>query len=119
MDTDASLAARLAGRLALDPGRLRAFYQRWGVAELALFGSVLRDDFRADSDVDIIVTFVPDARHGLFDLMAMEEELAVLFGRPVDLVTRRSVEESDNWIRRRAILDSAVALPGVTADASA
>ena len=98
MVTTGSLAARLAGRLALDQDRLAAFCRRWGVADMALFGSVLRDDFRPDSDVDVLVAFVPDARHGLFDLVEMEDELSGLFGRRVDLVTRRAVEESDNWI---------------------
>ena len=104
------LAARLAGRVALDRGRLAAFCRRWGVTELALFGSVLRDDFGPDSDVDLLVAFAPGARPSLFDLVEMEAELAELVGRGVDLVTRRSVVESDNWIRRRAILDSAVSL---------
>ena len=80
------------------------------MTELALFGSVLRDDFGPDSDVDLLVAFAPGARPSLFDLVEMEAELAELVGRGVDLVTRRSVEESDNWIRRRAILDSAVPL---------
>lgn len=123
MVTPTSLAGHLAGRLTLDRERLAAFCQRWSVTELALFGSVLRDDFRPDSDVDVLVAFAPTARRGLFDLVEMESELAGLFGRRVDLVTRRAVEESDNWIRRRAILDSAVPLPvawpGAVADASA
>jgi predicted nucleotidyltransferase len=110
MVTAAPLAARLAGRLTLDRERLAAFCRRWAVTELALFGSVLRDDFRSDSDVDVLVAFAPGARPGMFDLVDMEEELAGLFGRRVDLVTRRAVEESDNWIRRRAILASAVPL---------
>jgi predicted nucleotidyltransferase len=113
----AALLARLAERLPLDYERLAAFYRRWEVAELALFGSVLQDDFRPDSDVDVLVALAPGARRGLFDLVEMEDELTSIFGRRVDLVTRRTVEESDNWIRRRAILDSAVALPGVVADA--
>ncbi len=114
-----ALLARLAERVPLDFEQLAAFRVRWEVAELALFGSVLRDDFRPDSDVDILVVFSPGARRGLFDLVEMEDELTSIFGRRADLVTRRAVEESDNWIRRRAILDSAVALPGVTADAPA
>jgi uncharacterized protein len=123
MVTTASLAGHLAGRLTIDRQRLAAFCRHWSVTELALFGSVLRDDFRPDSDVDVLVAFVPTARRGLFDLVEMEDELAGLFRRRVDLVTRRAVEESDNWIRRRAILDSAVPLPvswlGTVADASA
>jgi uncharacterized protein len=107
----APLASRLAGRLTLDRERLAAFCRHWAVAELALFGSVLRDDFRPESDVDVLVAFAPAARPSLFDLVEMEAELSELLGREVDLVTRRSVEESDNWIRRRAILDSARPLP--------
>ena len=83
------------------------FCRRWQIRELALFGSVLREDFRPDSDLDILVTFAPDADWGLFDHMRMEQELAAILGRDVDLLTRRSVEQSHNWIRRQAILDSA------------
>jgi len=90
--------------------RLLHFCRKWKVAELALFGSVLRDDFRPDSDVDVLVSFASDAQWGLFDEARMEEELADLFGYPVDLVSRRAVERSENWIRRRAILASAESL---------
>lgn len=84
---------------------LEDFCRRWKITELALFGSVLREDFRPDSDVDVLLSFADDARWGLFDLGRMEEELRTIFGRPVDLITRRSVEESRNYIRRRDILD--------------
>lgn len=103
-------------RLALDESRLTEFCDRWHVDGLELFGSVLREDFRPDSDVDVLVTFLPDANWGLFDHAAMEEELAGLLGRPVDLLTRRAVMQSGNQIRRASILDSAAALvtrPGV------
>ena len=96
--------------VSVDAVALAAFCARWNVAELAVFGSALRDGFGPDSDVDLLVTFRDGARHGLFALAEMEVELEVLFGREVDLVTRRSVEESRNWIRRRAILGSAVPL---------
>ncbi len=96
--------------LLLDRARLAAFCRRWGVAEFALFGSVLREDFGSESDVDVLVTFSPDVQRSLFDLVDMEDELTRIFGRKVDLVTRRAVEESENWIRRQAILRSAVAL---------
>lgn len=81
--------------------------RRWRVTALCLFGSVLRADFRPDSDIDVLVTFAPDSRHSVFDLMRMETELAELFGRKVDLVDRRVVEASPNYIRRRQILESA------------
>jgi predicted nucleotidyltransferase len=83
------------------------FCQRWAISELALFGSVLRSDFRADSDVDILVSFAPEAHWTLLDCVQMERELAEIFGRPVDLVSRRAVEHSSNAIRRRQILESA------------
>lgn len=86
---------------------LVAFCQRWHVHELAFFGSILRADFRPDSDVDVLVTFFPEAEWSLFDHIAMEEELSVLLGRKVDLVSRRAVEGSSNWIRRKAILEAA------------
>lgn len=86
---------------------------------MSLFGPVLRDDFAADSDVDVMVVFAPQARHGAFELSAMRHELEAIFRRPVDLVERRLVEESDNYIRRRHILESAQVIygsrPGVPA----
>ena len=82
------------------------FCRRWKVTEFALFGSVLRDDFGPDSDVDVLVSFAPDARYSLFDLVHMQDELQEAFGRDVDLVTRRAVERSMNPWRREAILGS-------------
>ena len=86
---------------------IAAFCRRWQVVELALFGSALRDDFGPDSDIDLLVSFNPDARPTLFDVVRMQEELSRVLGRKVDLVTRRAVETSRNYIRRRAILGSA------------
>ncbi|MEI7903158.1 MAG: nucleotidyltransferase family protein [bacterium] len=88
------------------------FCRRWQIVELALFGSVLRDDFRPDSDVDVLVSFHPHAQHTLFDMVHMQEELERLFGRKVDLVSRRGIETSRNHIRRRAILESAEVVYG-------
>jgi predicted nucleotidyltransferase len=87
---------------------IAAFCNKWSVSEFALFGSVLRDDFRpGDSDVDVMVVFKPAARPTLFTLGAMTRELRDLFGRPVDLLTRRGVEGMTNVPRRSAILRSA------------
>jgi predicted nucleotidyltransferase len=94
-------------RLPISREALEAFCRRWMVAELSLFGSALRSDFRPDSDVDLLVTFAPDANWGLLEHVAMEQELSALLGRRVDLVSRRAVERSRNWIRRGAILGSA------------
>jgi hypothetical protein len=97
----------VAGALKLDRPEIADFCRRWKVRELAVFGSALREDFRADSDVDLLVTFAPDATWGLLDQVTMEDELATILGRPVDLVSRHAVERSSNWIRREAILGSA------------
>jgi predicted nucleotidyltransferase len=83
------------------------FCQKWKIVELSLFGSVLRDDFRPDSDVDILVTFSLDAEWSLLDHVAMEEEASAIFGRKVDLVSRKAIERSENYIRRKAILETA------------
>ena len=84
--------------------RIAAFCRKWKIAELALFGSVLREDFRPDSDVDVLVTFSPDSDWGVDHLLDMQEELEALFGRAVDLVEKRLVEESRDYIRRKHIL---------------
>lgn len=106
----------------VDAVALAALCDRWKVAELAVFGSVLGERFGPHSDIDLLVTFRDDARHGLFAVAEMEAELEALFGRGVDLVMRRAVEESPNWIRRRAILESAMTLDtrasGEAADAA-
>ena len=87
--------------------KIADFCKRWKIRELALFGSVLRDDFRPDSDIDVLVTFEPEARIGLFAFARIQRELADLLGRPVDLSTRRSIEGSLNQRRLANILESA------------
>ncbi len=98
---------RLQARIGLRPERLAAFCERWQVTELALFGSVLRDDFGPDSDIDVLATFREEARHSLFDLVRMERELGSILERDVDLVERQGVEQSRNYLRRKAILGAA------------
>lgn len=83
------------------------FCRRWKIAELSVFGSVLREDFRPDSDIDFLARFTSDAHWSLFDHLRMERELVTLLGREVDLVSRTSVERSPNWIRREEILGTA------------
>ncbi|MFH0964564.1 MAG: nucleotidyltransferase family protein [Planctomycetota bacterium] len=96
----------MSPRIEVPLGRIREFCRKWRVKEISLFGSVLRDDFRPDSDVDVLVDFQDDGAWGLLDLVHMEEELSAILGRKADLVDRRSVEASRNYIRRRRILDS-------------
>ena len=96
------------GARVMIPGEaVTAFCQRWNITELALSGSVLRPDFKPGSDIDVLVSFSESARYSLFDLIHMEEELKKIFGRAVDLVDRRAIERSRNYIRRQEILSSA------------
>lgn len=88
--------------------QIAEFCRKWNVSEFALFGSVLRDDFRPDSDVDVLVSFPSyEATPSLFDHVEMQDELVEMFGRPVDLLTRGGVEDSRNPVRRQAILETA------------
>ncbi len=93
----------MAAQVAIDQEKITGFCRKWQVTELALFGSVLREDFGPDSDVDVLVTFAPGAPWSTFDLVEMIEELKVIFGRGVDLVEKGGL---DNPLRRRAILSS-------------
>jgi hypothetical protein len=97
-------------RIEIPRDRIAEFCRKWKIEEFALFGSVLRDDFRPNSDVDVLIKYAPDARWSLFDFMHMQEELEGIFGRKVDLVSRAAIEGSENWIRRKAILGSAQVL---------
>lgn len=91
---------------------IEAFCEHWRIVEFALFGSVLRDDFNEDSDVDVLVTFDDDVRYTLFDLVGMGDELEEIFGRKVDFLDRRAVEKSPNYLRRKEILGTAKVIYG-------
>ncbi len=97
----------MSTQIALPADRIATFCKRWQVLELAVFGSVLREDFGPESDVDVLVRFDPRARHTLLDLAHMEDEFSAMLGRKVDLVERAGIERSPNYIRRKAILQSA------------
>ncbi|HKY41255.1 MAG TPA: type II toxin-antitoxin system prevent-host-death family antitoxin [Polyangiaceae bacterium] len=104
---DAAGEAAARGRgLKVDFRKLGAFCERHHVKALYLFGSVLTDAFDAESDIDVM--FEPEGSGpGYFEQMKMADELEALWGRPVDLVSRRAVESSTNPIRKQSILDSA------------
>jgi predicted nucleotidyltransferase len=89
--------------LPIDRGLLDSLCQRFQVEQLALFGSILRDDFRPDSDVDVLVRFRTDAEREVFDLIHMREALERLFDRRVDLVVEAALR---NPFRRASILGS-------------
>ena len=96
----------MAARVGIDPNRIAAFCERHHIRKLALFGSVLRDDFRLDSDVDVLVEFAPNTRVSLFDMVDLEQELSEVVGRRVDL---RTPGDLSRYIRQR-VLDSAEVL---------
>jgi predicted nucleotidyltransferase len=86
--------------------RIAEFCRRWRIRELEIFGSFLREDFRPDSDMDFLYTFAEDVHWTLYDLVTMDQELAAIVGREVDLVSRSAVERSQNFIRRDDILST-------------
>jgi predicted nucleotidyltransferase len=106
------MTQQLFDRLHTSPETLIHFCQSHQITEFALFGSVLRDDddFRPDSDIDVLVTFTPNAKISLLDLVAIQDRLSELFKRSVDLVEKPTVESSPNWIRRQEILKSATVI---------
>ena len=97
----------IAPAIELPMTEIAEFCQRWQISEFSLFGSVLREDFRPDSDIDILVTFAPDAKRGLTETLQMQDELKILFDREVDLIIKSAIDRSENWLRRKNILDSA------------
>ena len=95
-------------RIGLSDEALAGFCRKWRIARLEVFGSALRDDFDPDkSDLDLLVTFAPEATWTLFDLIHMEDEFAGAVGRRVDMPQRSEIEQSENYIRRKRILSSA------------
>ena len=96
----------MSPRIEIPMDRIAEFCQRNHIRRLALFGSVLRDDFALESDVDVLVEFEPGTRVG-FAFITVQDELSKVFGRRVDMSTFAGVEESRNWLLRAEILDSA------------
>jgi predicted nucleotidyltransferase len=97
-------------RLHVTQEQIAAFCRKWAIVRFELFGSALRADFDEQSDVDVLVTFGPEGKSGIGELLDMEDELQILFGRHTDLVERHLIETSRNWVRRRNILQSAQVL---------
>jgi predicted nucleotidyltransferase len=97
----AKLPTVINQRLKVSPSQITDFCQRWKIVEFALFGSVLRDDFRPNSDIDVLVTLAPDHGWSLFDWVDMQQELEAMFKRKVDLVDKRGLK---NPYRRAEIL---------------
>lgn len=101
--TTAQLQTLMSDRVTWQRSLIIEFCQRWQVTEFALFGSVLRDDFRDDSDIDVLVTLAPNHGLNLFDWMDMQQELEALFHRKVDLVDQHGLK---NPYRRSEIINT-------------
>jgi len=93
--------------LGIPADKIADFCRRWKISSLAVFGSAVRGELCPGSDIDLLVTFQSDADWTMFDHFTMEEQLSRLFGREVDLVSIRALEENQNPIYRHQILDSA------------
>lgn len=98
------MQAMLWQRLGATPESVAELCRKWRIVKLEVFGSILRDDFRPDSDIDLLATFEPHVRWSAFRLHQAEREFEQLFGRRVELISRRALERSENNIRRAAIL---------------
>ena len=97
------LEAIINDRLNMTKEEIIKFCQKWKIAELSLFGSVLREDFHNNSDVDVLIVFAPNHGWHLFDVMNMQRELEGMFGRSVDLIQKKELQ---NPYRRAEILRS-------------
>jgi uncharacterized protein len=97
----AELQTLVNEQLKVSPAQIAEFCQRWKITEFAVFGSVLRDDFRSNSDIDVLVTFAPDPGWSLFDWVDMKDELRALFDREVDIADKQGLK---NPYRRHEIL---------------
>ena len=102
--------SQLQERLAISPEDIAQFCRRWNIKELALFGSVLNNQFHADSDIDILICFAPHARQGLLTIAKIKHELETRIGRQVDIALKESIENSENWIRRQEILKTSLVI---------
>jgi hypothetical protein len=95
----------VSARIAIDRENVTAFCRRHHVRRLSLFGSVLRDDFRPESDVDVLVEFEPDYRIGFLGMAGMEIELSAILGRKADL---RTPAELSRYFREEVMASAEV-----------
>ena len=84
--------------------KIKQFCQKWKISEFAFFGSILTDNYKPDSDIDVLVSFDPSAHWSLFDFVRMKQEISGILGRTVDLVSKRGLERSKNLFRKNSIL---------------
>src|SRR5438309_1508478 len=88
----------------LDSPPIREFCRKWKIKQLAVFGSIVRDDFSPESDIDFVVDQEEDAAWDLSDFADMRRDLSAILGRDVDVLTRNALNQSDNWLFRKIVL---------------
>lgn len=103
-------SATLIQNFDLPMEQIKKICDRWQIVEFSLFGSILRDDFQSTSDIDVLISFAPNARKGLLVLARIKHELEDLLGRNIDILTKKSIEQSHNKTRSDNILKSAQVL---------
>ena len=101
------LDKKIEQRLGISIDKMSEFCQTWGITEMALFGSVLREDFKPDSDIDFLITFSPNVPQGLLTLAKIKNKLESMLNRQVDIALKESIQTSNNWIIQREILRTA------------
>jgi hypothetical protein len=101
---------QLKKRIGLSDLEIVEFCQKWNIVKMGLFGSVLGEKFCPESDIDILFQFAPTAQQGLLTLSKIKIELEDCINRTVDLTTWEGIENSDNWIRRQSILETAIVI---------
>ena len=98
---------KINGSIEVSDEAIDGFCRKWKITQIELFGSALRDDFRPESDVDLLVTFEENDGWGLYEFVEMQDEMERILGRPVDIVERAAIEKSRNPFRRKNILSAA------------
>lgn len=92
--------------------KIKNFCEKWKISKLSLFGSYLTPDFNKDSDVDVLIEFNDNAKYGFFEMVEMKAELEKIFGRKVDLITRKGLNYSRNYLRTKSILSNTKVMYG-------
>jgi predicted nucleotidyltransferase len=96
--------AEIERRMGLSSSAIKAVCEQWEIMEMAVFGSIVRSDFRADSDIDVLLCFAPEAQQGLLTLARIKHELEASTKKRVDIAIKESIVNSENPIRRDEIL---------------
>jgi len=93
-------------KIQISEDQLSSICNKYLIKELSIFGSALRKDFDEDSDIDLLIEFKPEAAVSLFDLIDVKEDFEKLFGREIDIISKNAIKRSNNYIRKKAILEN-------------